>query len=271
MADRTIFQTITGALDIITAPVIAAAEALDPTGAIKAIEQQVFGSKYQFDTAYFPEDLGAEYMGHWMSIKLFDSDYGTGTGAVGAGPGTAVFGAALFIPSNDSNGAGGPIYRDAHEYADVKLTNIITDKFLGISGVNALGVARRAINPGVQVLYRSTALRTFQFAFLFAPRSEKESQSMEKIILNIRKFAAPQNQGLTLITPAEVEIKFWFNGQENLHVPRLKRSVIEAIEMNYAPQGQWSTFTNGYPVSCLLTFTLREMEIIFRDSVEQGY
>lgn len=270
MADRTVFQEITGALDVITAPVIAAAEALDPTGTIRAIEQQVFGSRYQFDSAYFPEDLGAEYMGHWMSIKLYDSAYGTGTGALGAGPGTAVFGAAVFIPS-DTNSGGGPIYRDSHQYSDVKLTNIITDKVLGISGVNALGAARRAINPGVQVLYRSTALRTFQFGFLFAPRSEKESQSMEKIIKNIRKFAAPVNQGLTLITPAEVEIKFWFNGQENRHVPRIKRCVIEEIEANFSPQGQWSTFTNGYPVSCLFTFTAREMEIIFRNDIEDGF
>jgi hypothetical protein len=269
MADRTVFQTITGALDVIAAPVIAAAEALDPTGAIKAIEQQVFGSRYQFKSAFFPEDLGAEYMGHWMTVKLFDSAYGTGTGAVGAGPGTAVFGAALFMPSATGGGST-PIYTDTHEYADVKLTNIVTDKFLGIAGVNALGVARRAINPGVQVLYRSTALRTFQFGFLFAPRSEKESQNMEEIILNIRKFAAPVNQGITLITPAEVEIKFWFNGQENPHIPKLKRCVIEAIETNYSPQGEWSTFTNGYPVSCLFTFKVREMEIIFRDDITPG-
>jgi hypothetical protein len=270
MADRTVFQEITGALDIIAAPVIAAAEALDPTGTIKAIEQQVFGSKYQFDSAYFPEDLSAEYMGHWMTVTFNDSQYGAATGPLSSGPSNRVFAAALFMPSATGGGTQ-PVYNDNHEYADVKLTQLVTDKFLGVAGTNALATARRAINPGVQVLYRSTQLRTFDFGFMFAPRTEKESQNMEKIIYNIRRFSAAQNQGLTLITPAEVDIKFWFNGKENTHVPRIKRGVVTNIVTNYAPQGEWSTFTNGYPVSCLFMFTVREMEIIFREDVEGGY
>lgn len=266
MPDRSIFQdvtgAVTGAIDLITAPVIAAAEYLDPTGAVKAIEQQVFGSKYTFSSAYFPDDLGAEYMGHWMTVKFFDGQYAART---------PVFAAALFMPSATGGGTQ-PIYNDNHEYADVKLTNIIQDKFIGVSGTNLLGVARRAINPGVQVLYRSTQLRTFDFGFMFAPRSEKESQNMEKIISNIRKYSAAQGRGnLSLITPAEVEIKFWFNGQENRHVPKLKNGVVTNIVTNYAPQGEWSTFTNGYPVSCLFMFSVREMEIIFREDVEDGF
>jgi hypothetical protein len=267
MADKSIFGSL---LDTALTPIVTAAEAIDPTGIIKQIEKQVFGSKYQFESESFPEDLGAEYMGHWMTIKFFDDEYGTPTGVATSGPTTPVFSAALFMPSATGGGST-PIYTDVHEYADIKLTNVVTNNLLGVSGTNALAMMRRAINPGVQVLYRSTALRTFQFGFLFAPRSEKESQKMEKIIYYIRRNAAPVNQGLTFKTPAEAEIKFWFNGQENRHVPKLKRCVVTNIETNYSPQGEWSTFTNGYPVSCLFTFTVREMEIIDRNYIDQGY
>lgn len=267
MADPSIFGSL---LDTALTAVVTPLEAVDPTGAIKLLEKQIFGSKYTFESAHFPEDLGAEYMGHWMTIKFFDDQYGTPTGSTTSGPTTPVFSAALFMPSATGGGST-PIYTDTHEYADIKLSNIVTDKLLGVSGTNVAGMMRRAINPGVQVLYRSTALRTFQFGFLFAPRSEKESQNMEKIIYYIRRNSAPVNQGLTFKTPAEAQINFWFNGKENTHVPKLRRCVVNAIETNYSPQGEWSTFTNGYPVSCLFTFTVREMQIIDRNYIDQGH
>jgi hypothetical protein len=227
-------------------------------------------TRYPFDSVYFPEDLGSEYMSHYVTIKFFTGG-ATGTGSIPGAPTPQqnVFNVGIYMPS-DTGGGVMPIYNDSHEYADIKLTNIINNA-IGVNGQNALGVGRRAINPGVQVIYRSTSLRVFQFGFLMAPRNEKESQAIEKIIKNVRKFGAPENKGLLFMSPAEVEIKFYSNGKENPHLPKLNRCVIQAIEANPAPQGMWSTFTNGYPVSWLLSFTVQEMVIIDRTLIEQGY
>jgi hypothetical protein len=107
-----------------------------------------------------------------------------------------------------------------------------------------------------------------------APSSQKESESMDRIIWNLRRFAAPDlNQKTSLLfdTPAEFEIKFYNKGQENLAIPKIRRCVLTDININYTPQGEWSTFRNGYPVSCLLSVAFQEMEIITRDKIEAYY
>jgi len=127
------------------------------------------------------------------------------------------------------------------------------------------------INPGVEVLYRSTNLREFQFGFLFAPKSQNESVAIESIIKTIRRFAAPLDQGLQFRSPAEVEIKFYNKGQINPHLPKLKRCVITGITADFAPQGEWSTFRNGYPVAASMILDVTEMEIITRQAVQDGF
>ena len=126
-------------------------------------------------------------------------------------------------------------------------------------------------SPGVEVLYRSTQLRQFQFGFLMAPKSEKESIAVESIIKTLRTFAAPLDQGLQFRSPAEFEFKFYNKGVINPHIPRIKRCVITNITSNFAPQGEWSTFRNGYPVGAYLQLDVKEMEIITRQAVEQGF
>lgn len=252
----------------------------DPTNLIKQIEGQIYEPDYPFSSDAFPEDLGSDYYGHYMTISAYTGgNTGTGAGAStanffgGSGlispPSRLTYAAALFMPSTTGGGAG-PIYLDSHDYADIKLTNILTNA-IGVQGTNALAMNRRAINPGVQVLYRSTQLRSFQFGFLLAPKSEKESVAIESIIKTLRKFAAPFDQGLQFRSPAEIEIKFYNKGQINPHIPMLKRCVITNITSNFAPQGEWSTFRNGYPVSAYLQLDVREMEIITRQDVDRGF
>lgn len=246
--------------------------------------------QYKFSYDVFPEDLGSDYYGHWMTIT---AKVPNGAGNVGTGPSTTVnqsgfgrntsaYAVGLFIPGAGEGGSG-IIYEDRHEYTDIKLTNL-AGKALGVFAGGSVGSASdvgampsmfgHPINPGVQVLYRSTNLRAFQFSFMMAPSSQKESEAMDRIIWNLRRFAAPDlNQGTSLLfdTPAEFEIKFYNKGQENLSIPKIRRCVLTNINVNYTPQGEWSTFRNGYPVSCLLSVAFQEMEIITRDKIEAYY
>lgn len=246
--------------------------------------------QYRFSYDVFPEDLGSDYYGHWMTIT---AKVPAGAGNVGTGPFKSInessfgrnisaYSVGLFIPGAGEGGSG-IIYEDKHEYTDIKLTNL-AGKALGVFAGGAVGSASdigampsmfgHPINPGVQVLYRSTNLRAFQFTFMMAPSSQKESESMDRIIWNLRRFAAPDtNQGAAWLfdTPAEFEIKFYNKGQENLAIPRIRRCVLTDINVNYTPQGEWSTFRNGYPVSCLFSVAFQEMEIITRDKIERDY
>ena len=81
--------------------------------------------------------------------------------------------------------------------------------------------------------------------------------------------------GNIMESPSEFKINFYSkiggDYRENTMIPRIARGVIDRIDVDYAPQGQFSTFSNGHPVASMLTFTFREMRIIGKDNVLQGY
>lgn len=244
---------------------------------IKGIDSAVFHTDYSFNADVFPDDLGSEQINHYMIMQFYtpgsplEGKPQTPYGPVSRGFTQNNYNVALFMPS-EAGGGIFPNFTDTHEYPDIFMSNVLLNQIGALNiAKGAAATVGRAINPGVQVLYKTTHLRTFEFAFLMAPRTEHESQNMKSIIKNIRKYSAPKDEGITYQSPAEVEISFHFNGAANENVIKMKRQVVTYIDVNYAPQGVYSTFTNGHPVSCMLGIKTREMEIIDRADVEAGY
>ena len=263
-------QSVTGALyDSITNVFEATTDLLTDT--IQGFASSA--TDYRFDYDVFPEDLGSEQLGHYMIIKLYTPGKALQIpyGPLSSGFSQNNYNVALFMPT-ESGGGIFPTFEDTHEYPDISMSNVFLNQ-IGASKVlrGAAAMTGRAINPAVQVLYKTTHLRKFDFAFLFAPRSEEESKRIERIIKKIRSYAAPLDEGMFFRSPAEVEIEFHHMGQRNPHVIIMKRQVITNINVQYAPQGTYSTFTNGHPVSVMFAMSTREMEIIDRADVEAGY
>ena len=131
------------------------------------------------------------------------------------------------------------------------------------------------INPRVEVMFSRTHLRQFVFEFLMAPRNEKESESMKAIIQTLRFHGAPEidplTQGFTFIPPAEFDITFYNKGVENTNIPRINTCVLDRIEVDFSPGGEYSTFTNGHPVSARLSLGMREIEVVHKRRVLQGF
>lgn len=232
---------------------------------------------YSYDYDVYPSNLVNDpQLGHMMKLTAYTNGT-TGTGWLTntenwtSAPASAAYSAYLYIPGGAGTGASSMAYEDIHDYMDVKLTAPIVNSMLGVSA--AAGVFRRAINPAIQVIYRSTQLRRFVYSFLFTPTNEQESRSMYSIVHNIRRFSAPDlvNHGWLFVSPAEWEISFYFNGQENMSVPRIKRCALVKCQADFASQGEWSTFNTGHPVSCLFTMEFEEMEIIHRQYIEDGF
>jgi len=57
------------------------------------------------------------------------------------------------------------------------------------------GGLRKATNPNTRVLFKSVALRTFQFSFKMMPTSEAEAEQIEQIVLSFRKQLYPTISG----------------------------------------------------------------------------
>lgn len=144
----------------------------------------------------------------------------------------------------------------------------------------AFNLAGTPINPRIEVLFSTTPQRQFVFEFLLAPRSAEESKTMKNIIQSLRFHAAPEISSAlaiggigipTFIPPSDFDITFYQGGKENLSIPRINTCVLERCEVDYAPSGVWSTFSNGHPVAARLSLAFREVEIVHKRRVVQGF
>lgn len=184
-------------------------------------------------------------------------------------------------------------YTNAMDYEDVSLTSLATDKLKTAVGMlplgrqlnSVLGAAEGAgrdlqklrglpINPKVEVLFSNIPQRRFQFDFLLAPTSQAESATLKGIIQVLRSEAAPEEIGIAGIVwkaPSTFSISFEHNGRENTNIPKIDECVLEQIDVDYEPSGQWSTFWNGFPVAVRLQLKFREREPNHKKKILEGY
>jgi hypothetical protein len=131
-----------------------------------------------------------------------------------------------------------------------------------------------AFNPQQQILFNGIDFRTYQMAFTFTPYSKQEAATVEKIIKQFKFHAAPRlargSAGMFFVPPSTFTPKFFFNGRENKKINKITESVIENIDVNYAPNG-FTTQSDGAPTQIQLTINFKEIELLTRDRIEQGY
>ena len=132
-----------------------------------------------------------------------------------------------------------------------------------------------ALNPKNQLLFEGIDFRSYQLAFTFTPYSAEEAETVRQIIKTFKKHAAPtiitEAAGMFFRPPSTVGVQFMFNGKENPNIAKVTESVIESIDVNYAPNG-WAAHDNGAPVQTTLTLQLKEIQLV--DSVmidKQGF
>jgi len=147
----------------------------------------------------------------------------------------------------------------------------------GISAVQSnagkllLSTQGLAINPQSQLLFEGIHFRNYSMSFTFTPYSKEEADSVKEIIKIFRMHAAPRlvkgAGGMLFIPPSSFLLDFRYNGSTNPNVGKVAESVIESIEVNYAPNG-WSAHTDGSPVQTTMTISFKEIEIIDRAKIE---
>jgi len=151
---------------------------------------------------------------------------------------------------------------------------------LGISSVEsnaaklALSTQGLAINPQQQLLFEGIDFREYQMAFTFTPYSQQEAQDVKKIIQLFRTHAAPQiitgGAGMFFVPPSTFDLQFILNGAENKNITKVTESVITSIDVNYAPNG-WASHADGAPVQTTLTMNFKEIDLVDRKKIQNGY
>jgi hypothetical protein len=138
----------------------------------------------------------------------------------------------------------------------------------------ALATQGLALNPQNQLLFDGIDFRTFQLAFTFTPYSREEARIVAEIIKQFRMYASPQIKkgaaGMFFIPPGTFEMEFLYNGVKNRTISQVGESVITSIDVNYAPNG-WSAHSDGSPVQTTLTMQFKELQLVDRTKISQGF
>ena len=147
---------------------------------------------------------------------------------------------------------------------------------------NARGVYDKfkgqAKNPNLESVFKSVPFREFNFPFTFAPKNEKEKDSVHKILQLFRFHMLPEQQSLAngyFNVPSEFQITYMYRDNENSYLPRISRCVLKACNIDYAPEQVVSTLTpdeRGAPPTLItMNLTFGETEIMTKDTVSKGF
>ena len=155
----------------------------------------------------------------------------------------------------------------------------ILGEFISLAGAGdpvrfAAKRAGVAVNPRNEAFYSSPSQRTFQFDFDFWPRNRKEAEAVENIIAIFKYNSAPGFADKTLQSvftiPNYWRISYMYNNGENPHLNKIGACYCTDVQVDYAPDTQYTTFENGMPVHTKMTVSMIEDRIITKQDIEAG-
>jgi|TARA_B110000211_G_C14078573_1_gene553362 hypothetical protein len=206
---------------------------------------------------------------------------GLATGMVGLGVKSAVKGGVAFQQDDMETTAGNLLDAGAGIGSKLAARGLadVADALGGGEGAEELinksfGAAN---NPFMEVLFDQMSLRQFTYNFVFAPKSQEETDEVQKIIKLFRFHMAPELQGgegrfLTL--PSTFDIHYLYQSgsvaKENDYYNKIATCVLENVSIDYTPGGVKS-FADGAPTQITMGLTFKETELLTKDKIDEGF
>jgi hypothetical protein len=147
----------------------------------------------------------------------------------------------------------------------------------GIAGVKVpeavQGLAGIAPNPRKEQFFKGVDFRTFTFDYRFSPRNEREAKNVQNIIYLFKLHMHPEfkDDGTFLyVYPSEFDISYFHNHEENLNIHRHTSCVLTDMAIQYVPNSQYNTFSNGMSTQVDVQLTFKELAIITKETIQKG-
>lgn len=150
------------------------------------------------------------------------------------------------------------------------ITNLgIRNAPFGSQLATAAGVAA---NPKKEQSFKDVDFRTFTMDYQFSPRNSTEAQNILNIIRTFKYHMHPEfkdSDKFIYIYPSEFDIVYYHNNQENLKIHRHTSCVLTEMNVNYSPNGVFSTFSDGMPTNIMVSMTFRELQLLSKETIEK--
>jgi len=126
-------------------------------------------------------------------------------------------------------------------------------------------------NPNMELLFTSPQLRLFSFTYKLSSRSKKETDQIRQIIRFFKQGMAVQRTEaqLFLRAPHTFQLTYKHLNEDHKYLNKFKECALTNFSVDYTPEGQYATFTDGAMVSYLITLQFQELEPVFNDDYPQ--
>ena len=151
---------------------------------------------------------------------------------------------------------------------------------VGLTGAREAFEINRAevVADRMELAFKNVNRRNFQYSFKMIPKNEKEADEIRKIIYAFKFNMLPEmtsgRAGNTMGFPNTFDIEYRFLGKDNDYISRVSTCVLETMTVSYGGD-RFKTFAprdDGAPVvETSLTLSFKELELITRERVAEGY
>jgi hypothetical protein len=126
-------------------------------------------------------------------------------------------------------------------------------------------------NSNLELLFNSPVLRQFSFTYRLSPRSESEAKTIRRIIRFFKQgMAAKKTTGKAgqasffLGTPNIFRLEYRTGRNSPIDgVNKFKTCALTGFQCDYTPDGFWSAYDKGQPLSTTMTMMFFELEPIY--------
>ena len=126
-------------------------------------------------------------------------------------------------------------------------------------------------NANLELLFNAPTLREFQFAWKMTPRDALEAQRVRNIIRFFKQGMAARKitgkagaSSMFLGTPNVFNLQYKTNHELDIAgVNRVKTCAVTGCATNYTPDGIWSAYEDGQPVSTIMSIRMQELEPLY--------
>lgn len=126
-------------------------------------------------------------------------------------------------------------------------------------------------NNRTEMKFEGIDRRSFQFEFRMLPKNQQEADQIEQIVTAFRYHSMPDivgdsQNGRTMRPPSTFDIEY----HPNTHLYRIAESILESVEVSYGGERP-QFFHDDHPVETKLTLQFKELGIITKKEIAEGY
>ena len=159
--------------------------------------------------------------------------------------------------------------------------------FFASKAVNVLGgnttldgvLARSSgqiINPNMELLFNGVTLRSFSFSFDLAPRDERESDTIKRMLrifkqnMQARRSSdgTSNSSGLFLRSPNVFQLNYKTGRRNHNFLHKFKPMALLNMAVNYTGGGTYATYDDTTPVHMKLDLSFQELNPVYSEDYD---